>query len=96
MASDHGNTSQINKGSGFRFYVGCIGIMEKKMETTIVYRGYIMIMEKNMNYGILGLCRDNGKENGTGGGFRTLETQNIVWDISSQHVGWTSRGQPCY
>ena len=30
-------------------YLGCIGIMEKKMETTIVYRGYI---------------GDNGKENG--------------------------------
>ena len=46
--------------------LGPIGIMEKKMETTIVYWGYIGIMEKKMeNYcSILGLYRDNGKENG--------------------------------
>ena len=31
-----------------------MGIMEKKMETTIVYWGYI-----------LGLCRDTGKETGS-------------------------------
>ena len=37
-------------------YWGYIGIMEKKMETTIVFRGYIGI--------ILGLYRDNGKEHG--------------------------------
>ena len=29
-------------------YWDYIGIMEKKMETTIVYRGYTGIMEKNM------------------------------------------------
>ena len=39
-------------------YTGYIGIMEKKMETTIM--GYIGII---MGY-ILGLYRDNGKENG--------------------------------
>ena len=37
-------------------YRGYIGIMEKKMETTIVFRGYIGV--------ILGLYWDNGKENG--------------------------------
>ena len=49
-----------------------VGIMEKKMETTIIYQGinwgYIGIMKKanyNMIIGyILGLHRDNGKENG--------------------------------
>ena len=29
-------------------YWGYIGIMEKNMETTIVYRGYIGIMDKKM------------------------------------------------
>ena len=33
-------------------YWGCVGIVEKEMETTSVYRA------------MLGLCRDNGKENG--------------------------------
>ena len=28
--------------------MGYIGIMEKKMETTLVYWGYIVIMEKEM------------------------------------------------
>ena len=39
-------------------------IMEKKMETTIVYWGYIGIMGKKMEttIGILGLYWDNGKE----------------------------------
>ena len=36
---------------------GYIGIMEEKMETTVVYRGYIGI--------ILGLYRDNGNKNGS-------------------------------
>ena len=55
------------------------GIMENKMETTIVYWGYIGIMEqkmettilvyigvmeKKMETTILGSYRDNGKENG--------------------------------
>ena len=35
-------------------YVGYIGIMEKKMETTIVYRDYIEIMEKKMETTIMG------------------------------------------
>ena len=36
------------------------------METTISYRGYLGILEKkNGNYcSILGLCGDNGRENG--------------------------------
>ena len=36
------------------------------METTIVFRGYMGIMEKKMETTILlqGLYRDNGKENG--------------------------------
>ena len=42
-----------------RMLWGClwdyIGIMEKKMETTIVYRGYIRIMEKKMETIIQGL-----------------------------------------
>ena len=33
---------------GFRVYWGYIGIMENKMETTIVYRGYRGIMEKKV------------------------------------------------
>ena len=37
------------------FYWGNIGIMEKKMETTIVYWGNIRVL--------LGQYRDNGKEN---------------------------------
>ena len=37
-------------------YWGYIGIMEKKMETVILYRDYIEV--------ILGLYGDNGKENG--------------------------------
>ena len=54
-------------------YWGNIGILENRMETTIVYWGYIGIMEKRMETPILyrdyvevilGLCRDNGKENG--------------------------------
>ena len=34
-------------------------IMEKKLETTMVYRGYIW---NTGDYG--GFCRENGKENG--------------------------------
>ena len=35
------------------------------METTIVYWGSLGIMEKKMETTVLlGLCRDNGKENG--------------------------------
>ena len=48
-------------------YIGVyIGIMEKKVETTMVYWGYIGIMEKKMETTIVywGLYRDNGKENG--------------------------------
>ena len=43
-----------------------IGIMEKKMETTLEYWGYIGIMEKKMETTLVywGLSRDNGKENG--------------------------------
>ena len=39
--------------------------MEKKMETTIVYWGYMGIMEKKMETTIVywGLYGDNGKEN---------------------------------
>ena len=41
--------------------------MEKKIEATIVYCGYVGIMEKgNGSYNrILGLYRDIGKENGS-------------------------------
>ena len=40
--------------------------VENKMETTIVYWGYVGIMEKKMEttISILGLYRDSGKENG--------------------------------
>ena len=40
---------------------GYIGIMEKKMETTIIY--YIGLCGGNIRV-ILGLYRDNGKEHG--------------------------------
>ena len=46
--------AQRRSGLGFRVYMG---IMEKKMEITIM--GYIGIIGH-----ILGLYRDNGKENG--------------------------------
>ena len=39
-----------------RQYWGYIGIMEKNLETTMLYRDYLNA--------ILALCRDNGKENG--------------------------------
>ena len=40
-------------------------IMEEKMETTIVYWGYIGIMEKKMEASVVYWgYRDNGKENG--------------------------------
>ena len=47
-------------------FQGSLGIMEMIMETTIVYWGYIGIMEKEngSHCRILGLCLDNGKENG--------------------------------
>ena len=35
-------------------------MMEKQMETTIVYWGYIGMMEKNMETTIMGLYRDYG------------------------------------
>ena len=35
-------------GLGFRVHLGYLGIMEKKMETTIGYWGYSGIMEKKM------------------------------------------------
>ena len=57
----------FHAGDPFRRHIShrYIGIMEKKMETTIIYWGYIGIMEKNMETTIiLGLYRDNGKENG--------------------------------
>ena len=51
----------LKAGSGIYGYEG---IMEKKMETTIMglYRvkGYIGIMEKNMETTIMGLCRVKG------------------------------------
>ena len=40
-----------------------IGIMEEKMETTII-GGYIGIIENKMETTILGVYQDNGKENG--------------------------------
>ena len=42
-------------------------IMEKRMEATIVYGGYIGVngKENGSYYSILGLYRDNGKENGS-------------------------------
>ena len=43
------------------FYCGYIGIMEKKMETTMM--GYIYIYWGNIRV-LLGLYRDNGEENG--------------------------------
>ena len=46
-------------------YWGYIGIMEKKMETTILGLGFSDNGKENGNYySILGLYRDNGKENG--------------------------------
>ena len=44
-----------------------IGRMEKKMETTVVYRGLYMdnAKEQGSYYSILGLYRDNGKEHGS-------------------------------
>ena len=36
------------RGLGFRVYWGYIGIMENKMETTIIHWGYIGIMENKM------------------------------------------------
>ena len=49
----------------YRDYIGfTFGIMEKKMETTIVYWGFVGIMEKKMEttrgyIGVIwGLCRD--------------------------------------
>ena len=43
-----------------------MGIMENKMETTIVYRVYMWIVENKMETTIVywGLYGDNGKENG--------------------------------
>ena len=38
-----------------------MGMMEKKMETTIVFLGYIGIMKNGNYYSILGLYRDNEK-----------------------------------
>ena len=44
---------------------GYIGIMEKKMETTIVLGLYGDNGKENGHYhSMLGLCGDNGKENG--------------------------------
>ena len=48
-----GSNSRLNNRGNYHiigFYRGYIGIMgkEKKMETTIVYWGYIGVMEKNM------------------------------------------------
>ena len=49
-------------------YWGSIGIMEKKMETTRVYWGYIGFRILGLYWGtirvILGFYRDNEKENG--------------------------------
>ena len=45
------------RSSGLRgLYRGYVGLMESKMETTIIglYRGYIGIMEKNMEATIMG------------------------------------------
>ena len=53
--------------------MGVIGIMEKKIETTIVYCGYMGLYRDdgqgngncyNIFSGYMGLCRDNGKQNG--------------------------------
>ena len=54
-------------GNYYGMYWDYVGIMEKTMETPIViYWGYIGIMEKKIEYygNILGLYRDNGKDNG--------------------------------
>ena len=46
-------------------YLGYIGIVEKIMESTILYWGHIGVMEKNGNYdSIMGLHRDNGRYHG--------------------------------
>ena len=50
------------KSSEVYSYIGVyIGIMEKRMETTVIYWGYIGIMEKKMETTIIywGLYRDN-------------------------------------
>ena len=39
-----------------------MGIMDKKMETTIRFRGYRSIMENGSYYSILALYGDSGKE----------------------------------
>ena len=47
-------------------YVNEKGIMEKKMQTAIVYWGFIGMMEKKMEASmVLGLHRDDGTENGS-------------------------------
>ena len=51
--------AQKLRSAPIRLHRGYIGIMEKRTETTRDYRGYIGIIRV-----ILGLYRDNGKENG--------------------------------
>ena len=49
-------------------YMGYIGIMEKNMEITIIYWGYVCWdngKEHGNYYDILGLYRDDGKEHGS-------------------------------
>ena len=59
-------------------YWGYLVIMEKKAETTIINSGYLGILEKNGNYYyMLGLFRENGKENGSYWGRQRLGFQNL-------------------
>ena len=46
-------------------------IMEKKMETTVVYKGNVRRKDNGNYYSILGLCKDNGKK---------METTVACWD----------------
>ena len=60
LGEDKGDPVRFGRFSGFRppdvvHHMGCIGMMAKTMEATVMgYIGYI-----------LGLYRDNGKENGS-------------------------------
>ena len=65
-------------GLGFRVHWGYLGIMENKMETTIVYWGYSGIMEKKMEATIVFLLWGLGFR-AWGLGFRDLRFR--VWGL---------------
>ena len=57
--------------------------MRKKMETPLVYWGYIGIVEEKMetpSFSILGLYWDNGKENGN-----SCSILGLYWDNEKEH-----------